>query len=55
MHFHVLRLVLIIIIVYLVIHYGVWDSAVKEYDVVHTQIMRDVHSVQRQYFPRSQF
>jgi hypothetical protein len=50
MHFHVLRLVVICIIIFLVIHYNVWDYAVKQYDAIHARIMSDVRATQMQYF-----
>ena len=49
MHFHILRLFVIGIIIYLFIQFNVWDFAVKKYDEIHSNAVRDMHNLQMEY------
>jgi hypothetical protein len=53
MHFHLLRLIFFIVLIYIVIHYNVADYVVKDYDDVSSKVMHDVRFIQSQYLHRN--
>jgi hypothetical protein len=49
MHFHVMRVFVIGIILYLFFEYDVMDFAAKKYDEIHAKAVHDMHAIQMQY------